>query len=115
MRGFGFRTFTTLALLLMGICVGGSMFGVHLLLEESKRSLQNARLPEPLPVVVALHELAAGTPIRAADVSVEWLHSDTFPADGTFRSVEELAGRTTGERILAEEVIRVERLEPLSP
>ncbi|MCB9690468.1 MAG: hypothetical protein H6736_01510 [Alphaproteobacteria bacterium] len=60
-------------------------------------------------VVVARRDLAPGHELQAADVYLAWMPDDFVPP-GTFRSVEEVVGRVPMEVLLADGMVRAERL-----
>jgi pilus assembly protein CpaB len=69
----------------------------------------------PLPegvveLVVAVRDLYVGVPVTDADVGVRRFAAIVAPKTGTFRAVKDVVGRTPRERILADEVLRGERL-----
>lgn len=70
--------------------------------------------PETIPVVVAKRNLYTGIQLTADDVIVRDITPQMVPQDTegaqVFRSLEEVLGRTPRERILANEIIRGERL-----
>ncbi len=70
--------------------------------------------PETIPVVVAKRNLYTGIQLTADDVVVRDITPQMVPQDTegaqVFRSLEEVLGRTPRERILANEIIRGERL-----
>ncbi len=61
-------------------------------------------------VVVAAEDLLLGHPIRPEQVAVRALAPEMVPAGVVFSSVDMVVGRTPKERILANEVVRAERL-----
>ncbi len=69
----------------------------------------NAR-PELVRTVVAVRDLYMGLPITQEDVTIEELTPEMVPLEAAFQSIDEVVGRTPRERILAQEVIRTERL-----
>jgi len=80
-----------------------------------KDSLEKAnKPPETIPVVVAKRNLYTGIQLTADDVIVRDVMPQMVPQDTegaqVFRSLEEVLGRTPRERILANEIIRGERL-----
>jgi len=69
----------------------------------------------PLPegvveLVVAVRDLYVGIPVTEADVGVRRFAAIVAPRRGTFGTVKDVVGRTPRERILADEVLRSERL-----
>ncbi len=70
--------------------------------------------PETIPVVVAKRNLYTGIQLTADDIVVRDIPPQMAPQDTegaqVFRSLEEVLGRTPRERILANEIIRGERL-----
>jgi pilus assembly protein CpaB len=84
---------------------------VYEVLQESRRQLEAAQAPpETFPVVVATRDLAMGVPIGLEDVVVRTVLPDMIPPSATFASLEEVVGRTPRERVLGNEMIRMERL-----
>ena len=80
-----------------------------------KEQIEAANKPPPtISVVVAKRNLYTGIQVTADDVMVRQVLPEIVPqdADGVqvFRSLEEVLGRTPRERILANEIIRGERL-----
>lgn len=73
-----------------------------------------AKPPETIPAVIAKRNLYTGIQITADDVVVRDVMPQMVPQDTegaqVFRSLEEVLGRTPRERILANEIIRGERL-----
>lgn len=70
--------------------------------------------PETIPVVVARRNLYTGIQVTPDDVVVREVMPQMVPQDTdgslVFKSLEEVLGRTPKERILANEIIRGERL-----
>lgn len=111
------RTPTQNRLLPILFLVGTLMLAVgagYLVLQVVNRSQQlaaeAAKPKQTKAVVVALHDLYMGVPITDQDVAVVQLDPVAVPEENTFRSVDEVRGRTPRERILTNELIREERL-----
>ncbi|MCB9777217.1 MAG: Flp pilus assembly protein CpaB [Alphaproteobacteria bacterium] len=66
--------------------------------------------PEMVRSVVAVRDLYMGIPITQEDIAVRELLPEMVPAEQAFQSIDEVVGRTPRERILANEIIRTERL-----
>ena len=80
-----------------------------------KESIEAAnKPPETVPVVIAKRNLYTGIQVMADDIVVRDVMPQMVPQDTegavVFRSLEEVLGRTPRERILANEIIRGERL-----
>lgn len=81
------------------------------LIDRANRQLEEARKPkETVDVVIATRNLYMGLPIGEGDVAVRGMAPEMVPADVVFTSVDMLIGRTPKERILANEIVRAERL-----
>ncbi|MCB9762712.1 MAG: Flp pilus assembly protein CpaB [Alphaproteobacteria bacterium] len=81
------------------------------LLKRTSRQLEEARKPpETVDVVVATRNLYMGLPIQEGDVAIRALAPEMVPADVVFTDVDMAVGRTPKERILANEIVRSERL-----
>lgn len=86
-------------------------YGVLQLINRTNQLAEQASKPrETVPVVVATHDMYMGVPITDLDVTVTQLDPVMVPSDNTFKSLDEVRGRTPRERILANEMIREERL-----
>lgn len=93
------------------IAAAGAGYFVLTLVNRSQALAQEAAKPkERISVVVALHDLYMGVPITDQDVIVTQLDPLMVPPENTFKSMDEIRGRTPRERILANEMIREERL-----
>lgn len=66
--------------------------------------------PETVRSVVAVRDLYMGIPITQEDIAVRELLPEMVPVEQAFTSIDEVVGRTPRERILANEIIRTERL-----
>ena len=81
------------------------------LLKGYQRQVEQATARPPMvEAVVAVRDLYMGIPITQEDVAVRKLMPEMVPGDETFQSVDEVVGRTPRERVLANELIRTERL-----
>lgn len=111
----GGRTKATLFLagsLLVAIVVAAAVLQI---VRSYKAQIEAAnKPPETLQVVVARRNLYTGIQVTPDDVVVREVMPQMVPqdTDGTqvFKSLEEVLGRTPKERILANEIIRGERL-----
>lgn len=70
---------------------------------------------EPLPegvveLVVARRDLYVGMPVTAEDVALRRMAAPVAPRTGTFSALDDVVGRTPRERVLADEIVRGERL-----
>ncbi|MEZ4322491.1 MAG: Flp pilus assembly protein CpaB [Myxococcota bacterium] len=63
----------------------------------------------PSPVVIAVRDLYPGVPIEAGDLAVVWLDPALIPGTAV-RSPERVVGTVPHDRILANELVRTERL-----
>ncbi len=80
---------------------------VHQAREEVARARQQ---PDALSVVIARRELNVGIRIGPDDIAIKRLSPEMVPRDSAFFQQESVLGRTPRERILANEIIRNERL-----
>ena len=83
---------------------------VEVLKAYQKRVDQATAQPTLVDSVVAVRDLYMGIPITQEDVAVRKLMPEMVPTDSTFQSVDEVVGRTPRERVLANELVRTERL-----
>ncbi len=65
---------------------------------------------ETVDVVVAARNLYVGQAIRETDLVVRTLAKEAVPEFGVFNTIAEVQGRTPKERVLANELLRQERL-----
>ena len=86
---------------------------VFQLIRRYDQELEQARAPkETVAVVVAKRTLHMGVPITEGDVVARLLPPEMIPLgeDLTFPSADLVIGRTPRERVLANEIVRTERL-----
>lgn len=84
---------------------------VGLVVKAYQKQVQAANLrPETTRTVVAVRDLYMGLPITQEDVTLQEMPPALVPSDMAFQSIDEVVGRTPRERILANEVVRNERL-----
>ena len=102
------------AYLFLGVSVVAAALAVFLvvqLLRRAENQLEEASKPqETVDVVVATRNLYMGLPIGEDDVAVVKLVPEIVPADVTFTSKDAVLGRIPKERVLAQEILRTERL-----
>jgi pilus assembly protein CpaB len=78
---------------------------------QFQKQAQEARQRgEDVKVIVAIRDLYMGLPIGPDDVIERDINPDMIDKDHTFASLQDVLGRTPRERILANEVVREERL-----
>lgn len=65
----------------------------------------------PATIVVAVFDVPPGHALQARDLTVHRLPPDYVPT-GAYRSVDQVVGRRTPKKLLADEAVRVERLAP---
>mgnify|MGYP000911175015 CR=1 FL=1 len=85
-------------------------FAVQVVRSYQEQSAMQAQRQETVQTVVAIRDLYMGIPITQQDVALRDLMPEMVPPDAAFQSVDEVVGRTPRERILANELIRTERL-----
>lgn len=85
-------------------------FAVQVVRSYQEQSELQAQRQETVQTVVAIRDLYMGIPITQQDVALRDLMPEMVPPDAAFQSVDEVVGRTPRERILANELIRTERL-----
>lgn len=73
--------------------------------EEARKERDNL-----VTVVVAAQDLYMGLPIAPEDLSTKRVLPETIDPDYVFSDPTEVVGRTPRERVLADEILRVERL-----
>ncbi len=104
----------TKAYLLLSLSMIAAVVAVVLVMGIVKRAQQevaDARLPEDtIQVVVAVRELNVGVVIGPDDVTARDMLPSMVPELGTFARVDDVVGRTPRERVLANELIRDDRL-----
>lgn len=102
------------AYLFLGVSVVAAALAVFLvvqLLRRAETQLEEASKPqETVDVVVATRNLYMGLPIGEDDVAVVKLVPEIVPADVTYTSKDAVLGRIPKERVLAQEILRAERL-----
>ncbi|MED5372401.1 MAG: Flp pilus assembly protein CpaB [Myxococcota bacterium] len=102
------------AYIFLGVSVVAAALAVFLvvqLLRRAENQLAEASKPqETVDVVVAARNLYMGLPIGEDDVAVVKLVPEIVPADVTFTSKDAVMGRIPKERVLAQEILRAERL-----
>ena len=92
------------------LAVGAGYLVLQLVNHSQQLAAEAAKPKQTKAVVVALHDLYMGVPVTDQDVAVVQLDPVAVPEENTFRSVDEVRGRTPRERILTNELIREERL-----
>lgn len=92
------------------LAVGAGYLVLQVVNRSQQLAAEAAKPKETKAVVVALHDLYMGVPITDQDVAVVQLDPVAVPEENTFRSLDEVRGRTPRERILTNELIREERL-----
>lgn len=85
-------------------------FAVQVVKSYQEQTAKQAQRQETVQTVVAIRDLYMGIPITQQDVALRDLMPEMVPPDAAFQSVDEVVGRTPRERILANELIRTERL-----
>jgi pilus assembly protein CpaB len=104
----------TKALLLLSLSMVASAVAIMIVLGIVKRAeekVAEAALPaDTIVAVVAARDLNVGVAIGPDDVVEAQLLPSMLPESGTFASVDEVVGRTPRERVLANEIIRDQRL-----
>lgn len=103
------RTILYLGAALLAAAITAAVVGLVVQAYQEQVAAANAR-PETVRSVVAVRDLYMGLPITQEDVSIQEIPPAMVPTDMAFQSVDEVVGRTPRERILANEVIRSERL-----
>jgi pilus assembly protein CpaB len=108
---------TTLAIVAMLVSVflaGGAVYAVAQVLaayQDQLRQTEEAHVVRLIQVPVAVHTIGVGDVIEAADLKVVELAAD-YVAATAITQVEDLVGRTVVERLLAGDLVRIERLAP---
>lgn len=103
------RTILYLGAALVAAAITAAIVGLVVRAYQQQVQAANAR-PETVRTVVAQRDLYMGLPITQEDVTVQEMPPTLVPLDMAFQSVDEVVGRTPRERILANEVVRNERL-----
>lgn len=102
------------ALLLLSLSMVASAVAIVLVLGIVNRAEERveaaSRPTETVTAVVAARDLNVGVTIAREDVVEVDLLPSLVPETGTFASIEEVVGRTPRERVLANELIRDQRL-----
>ncbi|MCB9743156.1 MAG: Flp pilus assembly protein CpaB [Alphaproteobacteria bacterium] len=103
------------AYLFLGVSLVAAVIAAVLvvqLLQNANRQVEQIKKAQEntVDVVVATRNLYMGLPIQEGDVAARALAPEMVPAEVVFTSVDEVLGRTPKERILANEILRVERL-----
>lgn len=102
------------ALLLLSLSMVASAVAIIIVLgivQRAEEKVAEAQLPpDTVMAVVAARDLNVGVTISREDVVEAELVPALLPSDGTFASVEEIIGRTPRERVLANEILRDQRL-----
>jgi pilus assembly protein CpaB len=84
---------------------------VFSVVKKSQERIREASKPkETIDVVIAVRDLYMGLPITPDDIVVRKVVPEMVPADLTFAQHTDVLGRTPRERVLANEIIREERL-----
>jgi pilus assembly protein CpaB len=104
----------TKALLIFGISLMAAIAAVFLVFRVVKLAQQEVTKAREstanVEVLVATRDLNVGIPIEDSDVALRALAAEMVPAVGVFHVVHEAVGRVPRERILANELVRDERL-----
>ena len=104
----------TKALLIFGISLMAAIAAVFLVFRVVKMAQQEVTKAREstanVEVLVATRPLNVGVPIEDGDVALRALAAEMVPAEGIFHVVHEAVGRVPRERILANELVRDERL-----
>jgi Flp pilus assembly protein CpaB len=87
--------------LLLALCAG---IGSYVLLSRAQQSAGSAAIPQ-VTVVVAARTIVAREPIVADDLKVRNVPMDSTNAQGTFQSVDQIVGRTSGVTILQNQLV----------
>lgn len=103
------RTALYLAAALVAAAITAAVVAQVVKAYQQQLESQSAR-PETVQTVVAVRDLYMGIPITQEDVTIRELAPEMVPIDSAFQSVDEVVGRTPRERILANELLRTERL-----
>ncbi|MFZ5480320.1 MAG: Flp pilus assembly protein CpaB [Myxococcota bacterium] len=84
---------------------------VFSVIKKSQERIKEASKPrETVDVVIAVRDLYMGLPIREDDVTVRKVVPEMVPPELTFAQLTDVYGRTPRERVLANEILREERL-----
>jgi pilus assembly protein CpaB len=102
------------ALLIFGISLTAAVAAVFLVfrvVQLAQQEVAKAReAPTAVDVVVATRDLNVGVTIGAEDIVIRSLAIEMVPAEGIFHTIEDLGVRVPRERILANEIVREQRL-----
>ncbi len=102
------------ALLIFGISLTAAVAAVFLVfrvVQLAQQEVAKAReAPTTVSVVVAVRDLNVGVTIGEEDVALRSMGAETVPPDGVFHTLEEFGVRVPRERILANEIVREQRL-----
>ncbi len=90
--------------------VGAGYFVLQVVNRSQQLAAAASKPKETVPVVVAVHDLYMGVPVTDQDVMITQLDPVMVTQETTFRTLDEVRGRTPRERILANELVREERL-----
>lgn len=103
------RTALYLAAALVAAAITAAVVAQVVKAYQQQLESQAAR-PQTVDTVVAVRDLYMGIPITQEDVALRQLAPEMVPTESAFQSVDEVVGRTPRERILANELLRTERL-----
>jgi len=102
------------AILILGISLGAAVVAVVLvfrMIRMAQDEVAKAReVAEGVDAVVAARDLNVGVPIAGDDIALRRLPREAIPEGVAFTGTQELVDRVPRERILANEIIRSERL-----
>jgi pilus assembly protein CpaB len=86
-------------------------FAIVNVIQTANEEIEAAkRPPDTVPVVIAVRKLEMGVMITKGDVALRHLLPDMIPQGRTFEEIEGVVGRTPRTQILANEMLRRERL-----
>jgi pilus assembly protein CpaB len=93
------------------VAAGITVFGILNVVQTANEEIEAAkRPPDTVPVVVAVQALQMGVMITKENLTVRHLLPEMIPESGVFNEIEAVEGRTPRTQILANEMIRRERL-----
>ncbi|MBN1336272.1 MAG: Flp pilus assembly protein CpaB [Deltaproteobacteria bacterium] len=102
------------AILILGISLAAAVVAVVLvfrMIQVAQQEVAKAReVAEGTDVVVAARDLNVGVPIAAEDVALRRMPREAIPEGVAFTTTTEILERVPRERILANEIVRSERL-----
>lgn len=105
------RSYLRIGALLLVLVAVSIVAGVLAYRYEQRRAQEiAARSRGSIEVVVAVRDLYVGVPIAEEDVTVRLLNPDEVPADFVYSDIADVIRRVPRERILGNELVRVERL-----